>query len=236
MQNRYLRSLVLPAIVALLPIWGVWPEARLRAAGPVPLYTAADAIRRAICLRIGDGAGVTVVDLDMKGDTAAFREARPDPSAVLGKPIRFTLLTADNAALPVVATVVVTAPHAVVRQLIVRGQALGTADIETVEGPLAGIPLVRVPAAADVVGTRALRPLALGTVVLSSFVQIRRAIEPGDTVTVVALSGVIEVTARFVASDGGNVGDTIRVRNPDSRTFVRGRVVKPGLVEVIYER
>jgi len=237
MQNRHVRVLlrsVVPLAVALLI--GVGPEVRARAAGPAPLFTAADAIRRAICQRIGADADVTIVSLDIKGDAAAFRDARPDPSAQLGKPIRFTLLTADNAALPVIATVVVTAPHAIVRQAIVRGQAVAAEDIETAQGPLAGIPIVRVPAVADILGTRALRPMASGTVVLSSFVQIRRAVEPGDTVTVVALSGVIEVTARFVAADGGNVGDAIRVRNPDSRTFVRGRIVKRGLVEVIYER
>lgn len=233
MTKAFLRPIVVLAAVALL---GAWPEARANAAGRVPLYTAAEAIRRAICQRVSAGAGVTLVDFDLKGDTEAFRDARPDPSAVLGKPIRFTLLTAEGAALPVIATLVVTAPHAVVRQAVVRGQALADADVETVEGPLAGIPIVRVPAAAEVLGTRALRPMTSGTVVLSSFVQIRRAVEPGDTVTVVALSGVIEVTARFVAADGGNVGDAIRVRNPDSHTFVRGRIVKRGVVEVIYER
>jgi flagella basal body P-ring formation protein FlgA len=233
MKRHSLRCLVILAAVALC---AAGPEARVRATGTVPLYTAADAIRRAICQRVGAGAGVTVVDLDVKGEAAAFRDARTDPSAVLGKPMRFTLLTTDNAALPVVATVVVTAPHAVVKQPIVRGQALAATDIDTAEGALAGIPLVRVPAAADVVGTRALRPMASGTVILASFVQIRRAVEPGDTVTVVALAGVIEVTARFLAADGGNVGDAIRVRNPDSHTFVRGRIVKAGMVEVIYER
>jgi flagella basal body P-ring formation protein FlgA len=232
MTNRYLRSTVLLAALALC----AWPEARVRASGPVQLYTAADAIRRSICQRVAAAAGVTVVDLDLKNDAEAFREARPDPSAVLGKPIRFTLVTANNAVLPVIATVVVTLPHAVARQAITRGQALSATEIETVQGPLAGIPLVRVPDAAEVLGTRALRPMTSGTVVLSSFVQIRRAVEPGDAVTVVALAGVIEVTAHFVATDGGNVGDAIRVRNPESRTFVRGRIVKPGLVEVIYER
>lgn len=233
MQPRFLRSFVVVAAVVLV---GAWPEARSNASGPVPLYSAADAIRRAICQRVGEGIEVTVVDLNVKGEAVAFREARPDPAAVLGKPIRFALVTADNATLPVLATVVVTAPHAVVKQPIIRGKAVEAADVEIVQGPLAGIPLVRVPAAADVVGTRALRPMTSGTVVLSSFVQIRRAVEPGDAVTVVALAGAIEVTGKFVASDGGNVGDAIRVRNPDSRTFVRGRIVKPGLVEVIHER
>ncbi len=236
MNSRHFSSVVLLTVVAFGAFGAAAPAARTRANGGVPLYTAADAIRRAVLQRVGETAGVTLIDVDMKGDAAAFREARPDPAAVLGKTMRFTLVTADNAALQVMATIAVTAPHAIVRQAIVRGQTLVAGDIEFAEGPLTGIPLVRVPAPADVVGTRALRPLASGVVVLSSFVQIRRAVEPGDNVTVVALAGAIEVTAHFVATDGGRVGDTIRVRNPDSHTFIRGRIVKPGLVEVIYER
>jgi flagella basal body P-ring formation protein FlgA len=65
---------------------------------------------------------------------------------------------------------------------------------------------------------------------------LRRVVEPGDRVTVVALAGAVEVTAQFVAADGGSVGDIIRVRNPDTKKYLRGRIVKPGRVEVINER
>ncbi len=42
----------------------------------------------------------------------------------------------------------------------------------------------------------------------------------------------MEVTATFVAADGGDAGDVIRVVNPDTKRYLRARVVKPGLVEV----
>jgi hypothetical protein len=139
-----LRSLVVLAAVALC---GAWPEARTSATGPVPLYNAADAIRRAICQRVGEGADVTLVDIDSERRRRRVPlTPGPDPGAMLGKPIRFTLVTADYVALPVTATVIVTTSHAVVKQSIVRGKSVEAADVETVRAPLTGIPLVRVPA------------------------------------------------------------------------------------------
>src|SRR5437868_15471240 len=118
MNSRHFSSVVLLPVVVLGVFAAAAPVVRARATGAVPLYTAADAIRRAVRQRVGEAAGVTLVDLDLKGDAAAFRDARPDPAALLGKPMRFTLVTADNAALQVTATIAVTAPHAIVRQAI----------------------------------------------------------------------------------------------------------------------
>ncbi len=202
---------------------------------PASLHTAAAAIKLAVSARLGGEPDVTVVSVDVKGDAPAFREARPDPAARLGKPMRFTLLMADGTALAATASVTVVASHAVVRQALARGQIVAAADVDAVRAELTGTPLGRMPAAGDVVGTRVLRPMAAGTVILPAFVALRRTVEPGDAVTVVALAGAIEVTATFVAADGGDVGDTIRVRNPDTKKYLRGRVVKAGLVEVIHE-
>ena len=51
--------------------------------------------------------------------------------------------------------------------------------------------------------------------------------------TVVASAGAVEVTAAMVASDGGQPGDVIRVMNPDTKRFLRARIVKAGIVEVV---
>jgi flagella basal body P-ring formation protein FlgA len=218
MTRTWLRSLAL-AITSMTLL--VSSSAVIRAHESAPLFTATDAIRMA---------------LDVKGDLAAFREAKPDPAAQLGKPVRFTLILADGSALPVTANVVVVVPHAIVRQAITRGQALAADDVTAVTGPLTGTPIMRVPTADDIIGTRALRPMTPGTVIQRTFVSLRRTVEAGDAITVVAMAGAIEVTAQFIAADGGNVGEVIRVRNPDSKKFVRGRVVKAGLVEVIHDR
>ena len=80
------------------------------------------------------------------------------------------------------------------------------------------------------------RPLGVGETVLETFVAGRRAVERGDDVTVVAAAGAIEVTAAMIASDGGQPGDVIRVMNPDTRRFIRARIVKSGVVEVVDAR
>jgi flagella basal body P-ring formation protein FlgA len=233
MTRTWLRPLAL-AITSMTLL--VSSSAVIRAHASAPLFTATDAIRMALSQRLGDGVEISVTGVDVKGDLAAFREAKPDPAAQLGKPVRFTLILADGSALPVTANVVVVVPHAIVRQAITRGQALAASDVTAVTGPLTGTPIMRVPTADDIIGTRALRPMTPGTVIQRTFVSLRRTVEAGDAITVVAMAGAIEVTAQFIAADGGNVGEVIRVRNPDSKKFVRGRVVKAGLVEVIHDR
>jgi len=99
-----------------------------------------------------------------------------------------------------------------------------------------GVPIRALPTAAALAGGKALRPIAQGAVVLQEFVAVRRAVEPGDVVTVVALSGDVEVAAELVASDGGRPGDVVRVMNPDTRRVLRARVLRPGYVEVLHVR
>ena len=51
-----------------------------------------------------------------------------------------------------------------------------------------------------------------------------------------AAAGAIRVTAAMVAADGGSTGDVIRVVNPATRRYLRGRVVQKGVVEVLNGR
>ena len=196
---------------------------------------ALDAIRHAVVSRMGSRAEVTVLTMDPVAP-GLFREARPDPAAVLGKPIRFTLVPERGAAIPLVATLDVVADHATARQPIGRGHTLMAEDVEPRRALLSGVPLRPLATAAMLTGGRALRPIAGGAVVLTTFVAMRRAIEPGDRVMVVAVSGPVEVSATFLAADGGPVGATIRVLNPETRKLIRGRIVGDGLVEVMHGR
>lgn len=232
-----MRVLRIPACAAAMCVAMFAPVDRVKAAER-PLVSAAEAIRLAVAQRVGPDAEVTItsVDVNVNGDTPAFRDARPDPAGRLGQPMRFTLVTGTGAALPVTALVRVVASHVVVRQPIARGVAVSEDAVTAVRDELKGIPISRLPLIGDVIGARSLRPLLAGDIVLPSFVALRRVVEPGDRVTVVALAGAIEVTAQFVAADGGSVGDTIRVRNPETRKYLRGRIVKAGRVEVINER
>jgi flagella basal body P-ring formation protein FlgA len=197
---------------------------------------AIELVRQAVLERVGAGAAVEVLSLDLPETDAVFREARPDPAARLGKPVRFTLVTEGGRGLRAVAEVRVVVDHVVIRQDLRRAHELTGDDFEAVRGEITGTPLRELPTAAQVLGGRALRPLTAGLVVLPGFVALPRAVEPGDQVTVVASVGAVQVSATFTAADGGRVGDVIRIVNPDSRQYLKGRIIRPGLVEVIHER
>lgn len=206
-------------------------------ASPAGSMTAADAIRQAVDERFGGGVEVSIVTLDLPARAGdAFKTARPDPAARLGRPMRFTLVPVQGSPVIAVATLHVIGDHVVTRRAIDRHETLSGEDVSVVRGELRDVPLRRLPTGAQVIGSRVLRPMNAASVVLPGSVAIRRAVEPGDAVTVVAIAGAIEVSATLTAADGGNPGDVIRVVNTDTRRSLRGRVVQEGLVEVRHER
>jgi flagella basal body P-ring formation protein FlgA len=154
--------------------------------------------------------------------------------ARLGGPIRFTLIEERGARI-VMATVKVIAEHVITTRSLSRGTMVTAEDVEVVNGELSGVPLRPLPTAEQVIGSRALRPIGAAAVVLPGFVAVRNAVDAGDKVTVVAVRGLVEVSAEFVAADSGRPGDVIRVINPATKRYIRGRIVKPGLVEVMHE-
>jgi len=196
----------------------------------------AGAIRAAVIARVGGDASVTIKSIDTDRADLSVRDARPDPSARLGQPIRFTLITGPGPGISVTADIEVVATHAVAKTEIARGHAVDAASIDEIKGVLTDVPLGRVVSRAEALGARTLRPIAAGTVLMPVHLALRRVVEPGDTVTVTALVGTVEVSATFIAVDGGAVGDSIRVRNPQTRNYIRGRILKAGAVEVIHER
>lgn len=223
---------VVPALAGLAIVMAA--PVRMSAAGPV--LSPADAIRAAVIARVGSDAGVIIKSIDNDRADLSVREARPDPSARLGQPIRFTLITGAGPGIPVTADIDVVVTHTIATTDIARGHAVEAASIKEIKGILTNVPLGRVLSRADAIGARTLRPVAPGTVLTPVHLALRRVIEAGDKVTVNALVGAVEVSATFIAVDGGAIGDTIRVRNPDSRKYIRGRIVNAGVVEVIHER
>ncbi len=218
-------------IGAFLLVWGAAPA---RAAGPVP---AGALVRAAIAARLGGNADVTVVNLDLPENApTGFRMARPDPGAWLGQPIRVVLVPEHGPSVVAVVTARVVLDHVVTTRRLTRGATVTVDDIRSVRGEVRGTPMRPLPVASELVGQPVLRPVPAGAVVPPGAVKIRRAVEPGDVVTVLATTGAIEVSASMVAVDGGSPGDLIRVVNPDTHRDLRGRVVKEGLVEVIHAR
>jgi flagella basal body P-ring formation protein FlgA len=56
----------------------------------------------------------------------------------------------------------------------------------------------------------------------------------GETVTIIAQSGGLKVTALGQAKENGALGQTISVINQDSKKTIAAKVVGPGQVEVIF--
>jgi flagella basal body P-ring formation protein FlgA len=210
--------------------------ARTLGAGGAELRPAAEAIRAAVLERVGADAVVSLTDLDVPNASVLFRDAHPDPEGRLDKPMRFLLTSGTGATVVAVVSVHVAMDHAIARRAIGRGETLSAADLDTVKDQLQGTPLRRLPIAAQLIGGRVLRPIAAGAIVFSDAVAVRRLIEPGDRVTVVATTGPIEVSAAMIAADGGRVGDLIRAMNPETRRYIRGRILNDGRIEVMYAR
>ena len=221
------------SIVMGVAVTAVWTSAAVSLPARVPSLSAAEAVRAAVLARLGIKATVTIESIDITGDAPVFREARPAPASGLGRPMRFTLVTTSGAALPATVTLTVTGALVVTTRTVAKGESLKPEDLSESERVITDVPLRRLPRLDELVGSRALRTLPAGESVAGNAVTLRRKVEPGDSVTVVAASGVVEVSGTFVAADGGEPGRVIRVINPQTRRFLRGRILNDGKVEVL---
>jgi len=212
----------------------------VRAVSDVPAdgATAVDVIRAAIVERLADTEAeirIDAVDLPPAAPDR-FRDAVPEPGSRLGKPMRFLLRPATGRPVLAVARATVVADQVVLKRMVARGARLAPGDFGRRRGELAGMTLRHQLTFDQLDGARARRLLEPGTVLSPIDVVVRRAVEPGDVVTVVAIAGVVEVSANLVAADGGDKGDLVRVVNPDTRRDMRARVTGRGRVEVRHDR
>jgi len=104
----------------------------------------------------------------------------------------------------------------VAREPVARGGVLGAAQFD-----LRRVDILRekdaVPATANLENLTVARPLAAG-VVLSWHDLLRRPlVQRGERIEVVATDGTLTITMKGQAMQSGALGETILVRNPDSR-------------------
>ena len=227
------RVLLALAAVAILATGTV----RLRAQ-VLATQSAREAIAAAVAERMGAGTTVTVADLDVASGDREYRLATPDPAAQLGRSIWFTLASGQSGAaartIRARADIRVVAAFARARRPIDRGHILAEDDVLPTRDEVVGLPIRRLPGLPQLIGGRALRAIAAGEVLQSSLVALKRAVQPGDAVTVVAMVGSVQVSASLFAADGGDVGDVVRVVNRETHRYLRGRVVGVGMVEVLH--
>jgi len=87
--------------------------------------------------------------------------------------------------------------------------------------------------AASVEGLVARRDFADGAPLLAGYFEIPKAVERGDTVTVLAGVGAARIEAPGVALSAGRCGEVIAIRNPRSNRTFKARIASAGRVEVL---
>lgn len=125
---------------------------------------------------------------------------------------------------------------AVATKAIRRGQLLSASDLKNERRPITAAG--QYASLASAIGREAKRPLRPGDAIRMNDVADSREESPvlvkyRDTVRLVARKGRLAVTLSAAeALQQGRLGDTIRVRNADSKRVIVGKVVGPGELEV----
>jgi flagella basal body P-ring formation protein FlgA len=81
-------------------------------------------------------------------------------------------------------------------------------------------------------GCRAKQNLTAGRYVAMRRVEAIPDVENGSNVTIVGKGAAFEIRARGIALQTGLVGETIKIKNVDSRKILVGKVTGPGMVEI----
>jgi len=205
-----------------------------RAAFPAPApVTPADAIGRAVARRFGGHVTVVVTALDTAVAGEPGLEALPDPAARTGRPVRYALVSNGIRRGAAVASVKVLGQFARAARAIDRGESITESALAVVDGELPDAPFARLPQAQDVVGLTARRAIAPGEPLTPAVLVVPPVVRSGDRVTVNITLGHVQATGTGIASGSGQVGDIVRVLQPDSRVPLRAKIVGPGTVEVV---
>lgn len=205
-----------------------------RAAFAVPVMTTpAQAIERAVTQRVGGVGRVHAASIDTKVSPEPGLQALPEPGGRTGQPVRFVLTVGKARRGSAVATVTIDGIYARALRAIARDRAIADADVELVEGEWPSVAFARLPAPEDVVGLQARRNIAPGEVLTNAVLDVPPLVRAGETVTVTARVGVVEVTGEATASSSGHRGEIIRVTPKPGARALKARIIAPGSVEVV---
>jgi flagella basal body P-ring formation protein FlgA len=200
------------ALLAARPAW---------AAGQDPAPVAA-AIRQAAAAMAPAGATITLGQVM----GARYMRACTTPLAVTitgVQPYEQAAAHCGTPAWTLYVTVTIDAHMAVVvaARPITAGQTLESDDLALRDEPIslyAGRTVFYHPE--DAVGSMAVMSLPLGSILTDSSVEQPTLVQAGQSITVDAQSGGVDISITGIAEESGRLGDTITVSNPESgRTF-----------------
>jgi flagella basal body P-ring formation protein FlgA len=86
--------------------------------------------------------------------------------------------------------------------------------------------------AKSVVGQQLKYPLAMGSAISSSHIRPQKIVRRGETVTLIAEAGSMQVRMTGMALSDAVLGEKIRVENSSSKRIVEGIVDAPGQVKI----
>lgn len=232
------RAIALAAAIAA-SVASAAAETPSRSAAPPSV---SNAIAAAAQSRVAKGAAVSVwqitnVRLPEEAETEPIL-AIPDPAARVGAPARFVLSVQRPGESPrrvgdATAVIQVVGPAVRLTRAVTRGERLTAADVAAVESDMSGRPFRPMPTLEQSVGARVTRDIAMNSVLASADIAAEPLVRAGDTVSVRARVGAVEITAQLVAIENGLRDQTIRVVNKETRRTLRARVTGKGEVEVM---
>src|SRR6188768_3274232 len=120
----------------------------------------------------------------------------------------------------------------VLRRAVTRGEVLGAADVVGQKRQVASLSSPYVGRIADLAGRPTHRPLPEGTPLTAEALSAALLIKRGQTVTLTASTGGIEIRASGRALADASASQRLRVQNLDSLKVVEGVAESDGVVRV----
>lgn len=120
----------------------------------------------------------------------------------------------------------------VASRFLTKGTVLSAADLRSERRELSILPSGYETAPEQLTGKQLRRALTAGAVIAPQAVKAVPMIRQGETVTVVARQGGMEVSSSGVALGDANLGERLRVRNETSHRVVEGTVTGKHRIEV----
>jgi flagella basal body P-ring formation protein FlgA len=156
--------------------------------------------------------------------------ASSNPSFLTGV-IYFTVDGRDAARLRITASVDLQMAALVAVRDLPRGHILSEGDLSESQVPFSQAKGA-LKEVSQVVGQTLKVSLRTGSPVRDRDLVQTSLVKKGETVTIIAQSGGLKVTALGQAKQDGALGQTIAVINQDSKKTISGKVIGPGMVEV----
>jgi flagella basal body P-ring formation protein FlgA len=131
--------------------------------------------------------------------------------------------------------IVGTSPVAVAVHAIVAGSVIKASDLKTEEQDISGLPIGYLDDPSIAIGLTASRPIAGGAYITNQLLVAAKAVQRGQSVTLLADVGGMSVRMAGRALSDGMMNQRVRVQNLSSGKIVEGIARSEQVVEIILQ-